>query len=817
MDFNPQLQLALDFVQYTGRHLFLTGKAGTGKTTFLHYLRENSPKRMIVVAPTGVAAINAGGVTIHSFFQLPFGPNVPGYNDSGTQGFKRFSAEKRNIIRTLDLLVIDEISMVRADLLDGIDQTLRRFRSSSAPFGGVQLLMIGDMQQLAPVIKDEEWRLLNSHYASPFFFSSRALQKTDYVTIELQKVYRQTDRHFIDLLNKIRDNKVDRSVSDELNRRYNPDIKPGDDGYILLTTHNARAKAVNEARLDELPGKALEYHADVEDNFPEHMYPTEPVLELKKNAQVMFIKNDPDPAKRFFNGKIGTVIDLDEDHIQVQCEGEEDPITVVPIEWQHMKYSLDQESKEITETIEGRFIQIPLKLAWAITIHKSQGLTFDKAIIDAQQAFAYGQVYVALSRCRSLEGLVLSTPFSRSTLITDRTIDAFNEQVTSNQPDEEGLAQSKNKYRQELLLQLFDFTDLQKSYYRLIKILRENKGSLQPGITDDLEQNLPGWKQEVMIVAEKFRKQLSAGLDQENGDVLSDSIQERIGKAAGYFHEKIEKFILSTLDDLVIETDNREVSRLTGKVEGEFHEEGVFKSKCLKACFKGFHVKDYLKEKALASLEPQAKKSSRKKKKIEVSEGDYDTDLYGILKAWRDMKSDELNIPVYMVLQLKTMRALSNLMPETIPELQQVHGFGRRKLERFGEEILEIIRDYREDNPNEAVEKKRKTLSKSKKHTIEISLDLWREFRDINKVAEKRGLAVSTVEGHLAVCVEKGQIEVNEVVEEKTLKKLTLFFQEHGDILLGEAKTKLGDGVTYRDLRFVKNHLNSKKTPQNGD
>ncbi|MEJ2595706.1 MAG: AAA family ATPase [bacterium] len=490
MDFNPQLRLALNFVQYTGRHVFLTGKAGTGKTTFLHYLRQNSPKRMIVVAPTGVAAINAGGVTIHSFFQLPFGPNVPGFNDSGTQGFKRFSAEKRNIIRSLDLLVIDEISMVRADLLDGIDQTLRRFRPSSKPFGGVQLLMIGDMQQLAPVIKEEEWRLINTYYASPFFFSSKALQKTDYVTIELQQVYRQTDRNFIDLLNKIRDNKVDKTVSDELNSRYNPDVKPGDDGYILLTTHNARAKAVNEARLKELAGSKMEYRADIEDNFPEHMYPTEPVLSLKKYAQVMFIKNDPDPEKRFFNGKIGTITDLNEDYILVQCEGEEHPITVVPIEWQHMKYSLDSESKEITESIEGRFVQIPLKLAWAITIHKSQGLTFEKAIIDAQQAFAYGQVYVALSRCRSLEGLVLSTPFSRNTLITDRTIDSFNEQVTSNQPDEEGLAQSKNKYRQDLLLQLFDFGQLQKAYYRLIKILKENKGSLQPGIADEVEHNL---------------------------------------------------------------------------------------------------------------------------------------------------------------------------------------------------------------------------------------------------------------------------------------------------------------------------------------
>jgi hypothetical protein len=545
------------------------------------------------------------------------------------------------------------------------------------------------------------------------------------------------------------------------------------------------------------------------------MYPTEPVLSLKKHAQVMFIKNDPDPEKRFFNGKIGTITDLNEDYILVQCEGEEDPITVVPIEWQHMKYSLDSESKEITESIEGRFIQIPLKLAWAITIHKSQGLTFEKAIIDAQQAFAYGQVYVALSRCRSLEGLVLSTPFSRNTLIIDRTIDSFNEQVTSNQPDEEGLAQSKNKYRQDLLLQLFDFGQLQKAYYRLIKIIKENNGSLQPGIADEVEHNLPAWKQEVMEVAEKFRKQLKAGLDNENDDMLSDTLQERIGKAAAYFHEKINKLILSMLDTLVIETDNKEVSRLTVKLEGGLHEEGVYKSKCLKACFKGFHVKDYLREKALASLEPQGKKSARKKRKIEVSEGDYDKDLYAILKAWRDMKSDEFNIPVYMVLQLKTMRALSKLMPATIRELQQVHGFGKRKLERFGEEILELIRDYREEGPSENDDRKGKTSLEPKKHTIDISLDLWWEFGDINKVAEERGLAISTVEGHLATCIERGLLAVTDVVEEKTLKKLTAFFQEQGDMLLGEAKARLGDGVSYRDLRFMQKHLNRKNSPQN--
>jgi ATP-dependent exoDNAse (exonuclease V) alpha subunit len=344
---NPELQLAFDYVQYTGHNIFLTGRAGTGKTTFLRDLKRQSPKRMIVVAPTGVAAINAGGVTIHSFFQLPFGPRVPGYTENEDRKGFRFSTHKRNIIKSLDLLVIDEISMVRADLLDSIDERLRQFRRNNQPFGGVQLLMIGDMQQLPPVVKGEEWELLRKFYETPYFFSSRSLLKSSYITITLQHVYRQRDEKFIRLLNKIRDKQVDNETLAMLNERYKPDFNPGDDNYIILTTHNAKAKTINDKKLGALKGKKERFTATIYGNFPEYMYPTEPELELKVGAQVMFVKNDPEPEKRFFNGKIGNVTGIHEDGVVVRCPGDDEDIYVSPLEWQHVKYVIDEKSKEI--------------------------------------------------------------------------------------------------------------------------------------------------------------------------------------------------------------------------------------------------------------------------------------------------------------------------------------------------------------------------------------------------------------------------------------------------------------------------------------
>lgn len=463
METNPQLELAFDYLEYTGTSVFLTGKAGTGKTTFLKELRHRSPKRMIVVAPTGVAAINAGGVTIHSFFQLPFGPYIVGQAMERSEGSNRFShkfsREKINIIRSMDLLVIDEVSMVRADLLDAINDMLCRYRDREKPFGGVQLLMIGDLQQLAPVVKEEEWSLLQAYYDSPFFFCSRALQAVPYVGIELTHVYRQSDEVFIGLLNKIRDNRADSETLRILNKRYISGFNPDDtEGYITLTTHNNQAQQINRRKLEQLEGREYVYMAEVKDDFPDYSFPTDQRLVLKKGAQVMFVKNDSSPEKRYYNGKIGRIVAISAENILIRCGDEKEAIQVTREEWTNTKYSIDADTQEISETVAGIFKQYPLKTAWAITIHKSQGLTFEKAIVDAASAFTHGQVYVALSRCKTLEGLVLGSPLRPEALINDRTVKQFTEQVEHNQPGESQLHDARREYYLQLLKELFDFT-----------------------------------------------------------------------------------------------------------------------------------------------------------------------------------------------------------------------------------------------------------------------------------------------------------------------------------------------------------------------
>ena len=395
---NKELRNAWEFAEHTGISIFLTGKAGTGKTTFLKALKEHSSKRIIVVAPTGVAAINAGGVTIHSFFQLPLSPYVPGTTFKDRYDFGK---EKRRIIRTLDMLVIDEISMVRSDLLDAIDNVLRRYRDPTRPFGGVQLLMIGDLHQLTPVVTPRDEELLRPYYDTPYFFGSHALQQTSYVTIQLTHVYRQQDQAFIDILNHVRDGVPTAEDLARLNARCKPMFIPkAEEGYIRLTTHNRMADSYNDNELHKLPGKRYVFKAEIEKEFPESSYPADVNLELKQGAQVMFIKNDPSPSHLYYNGRIGHVVGFEEGKIVVKCPGDDYTISVEPAEWENTRYAINEETKVIEPQVLGIFWQYPLRLAWAITIHKSQGLTFEHAIIDASASFASGQVYVALSRCK---------------------------------------------------------------------------------------------------------------------------------------------------------------------------------------------------------------------------------------------------------------------------------------------------------------------------------------------------------------------------------------------------------------------------------
>ena len=543
MEDNEELRLAWEFVENTGKSIFLTGRAGTGKTTFLRSVVEKSTKRIIVVAPTGVAAINAGGVTIHSFFQLPPSLFIP---ETQVKAKYDFSKTKRRIINSLDLLIIDEISMVRSDLLDAVDYTLQRLRGSGLPFGGVQLLMIGDLQQLTPVVTRTEEPILARYYDSPYFFSSKALQRIDYVTIELKHVYRQQQGRFLDILNEIREGAPSDEALKSLNSRCNPAFVPaGDEGYIRLTTHNHLADSYNETELRKLPGGSVSIEAAIEGTFPETSYPTEPVLHLKVGAQVMFIKNDPNGNRLFYNGKIGRVTDIDDDGVYVSCPGDDDDIYVQPLRWDNTTYKLNEETKEIESKVLGTFTQIPLRLAWAITIHKSQGLTFDKAIIEADASFASGQVYVALSRCRSMEGLVLAAPIRREVVFNDsRVTDYISRQEEAAARSISRLPEITRQYYRSLLLDLFNLTDVVKGEQRLNRQFIEFFSHSHPRLTTLHKQTLQTLQQEVEVVSYKWKALITGMTDDE---VHGETFLERVKRGCVFFADKMEETLRTPL------------------------------------------------------------------------------------------------------------------------------------------------------------------------------------------------------------------------------------------------------------------------------
>lgn len=818
---NQDLQLAFDFVKYTNRNIFLTGKAGTGKTTFLRDLKRASPKRMIVVAPTGVAAINAGGVTIHSFFQLPFHPYIPSFylpennyrnpsHQNDTAGYK-MSREKINIIKSLDLLVIDEISMVRADTLDAIDSALRKYRIRHLPFGGVQLLMIGDLQQLAPVVKDEDREIIRKYYDSPFFFGSKALCSTDYVTIELKHIYRQNDEAFIKLLNKIRDNHVDSDVLSELNKRYIPDFDiDSDGGYITLTTHNYQAQALNDSRLEKLPGITHSFKATVKDEFPEFSYPNAIELVLKAGAQVMFVKNDLSRDKLFFNGKIGKVESFDDDIIVVKCPDDDFPIRVEQAEWQNMKYTLDEETKEIGETIIGTFTQYPLKLAWAITIHKSQGLTFDRAVIDAYAAFAHGQVYVALSRCRTLDGLVLSSRINQRSIVDNPFISDFVNGTAQNQPDQNQLAESKRAYQQQLLTELFDFTSLTHKLNYCLKVVNEHRDSILGNPREILENTLAIIRTDIIEVSEKFHPQLTGLLNGAIDAESNDLLQERVKKAGGFFSVKIEAALKVILAGYSVETDNKTVRKSVSEALDRIRKEGVVKLACLNAVTSGFEIGKYLDAKARSAVDIPAAKSHSAKSVEDTSGMINHPALFRQLKEWRNLKAREMALPHYMILPQKTMVTLAGYMPQSLRALKMVKGMGTRKSEKFGEELLEIIISYcKKENIETPVETltEKKIQKKIREDTKKISYDLFKEGKTISHIAEERKLSINTIEAHLAYYVGTGEIPINKFVSQEITDLIAGHFEGSVELKMGPVKAVLGDKVSWSDIKFVVNHL----------
>lgn len=595
---NRELTLAHNFVRHTGNHIFLTGKAGTGKTTFLQTLKASAAKRMIITAPTGVAAINAGGVTLHSFFQLPFGPFIPGSEayQSNRQRMFRFSNEKKRIIKRLDLLVIDEISMVRADLLDAVDAVLRWQRRNEEPFGGVQLLMIGDLHQLPPVAKQNEWQLLQQHYASVYFFSSGALGRTEVITIELTHIYRQSDARFIRLLNRVRDNRLDDAAIEELNQRYCENFTPEkEQGYITLTTHNRNADSINKTRLAALAGKEYGFEAIISGDFPEHMYPAPATLVLKKGAQVMFLRNDASAEKRYYNGKIGKIKTISNGQIRIICPGEPDEIAVEPLEWENINYTLNEENGEIQEDIIGKFKQFPLKPAWAITIHKSQGLTFDRAIIDSQNAFAHGQVYVALSRCKTFEGMVLSSPVPSRGMETDAAILDFVETARQAPPSEDRLKAAKIAYQQQLLLACFDLQLLRSRLNDLVRLCQNNAGLVQLSGVSDMGKLREMAEEKIFKISEKFKRQLRTIFEKQDLPESDAYILERIGKASKWFQGKFDAIFDDLVQKLQVETDNKELGKKIGRVLFDLKNEIAVKLAGIRSCEQGFSPSRYLR------------------------------------------------------------------------------------------------------------------------------------------------------------------------------------------------------------------------------
>lgn len=437
---NFEFNKATEFVRDTDKLVYLTGKAGTGKTTFLKYIKDTTDKNTIILAPTGVAAINAGGVTIHSFFQIPFGPFVPDDSRLRTSATNsenretiyttfRYSEDKRSIIENLELLIIDEISMVRADLLDVIDRILRTFRKKNLPFGGVQVILIGDTFQLPPIADNEQWAILSQFYKTPFFFSSRVIEQNTPTYIELKKIYRQNEQEFIDLLNRVRVNSVSQTDLNTLNSKYSPSFTGNGSDYIILATHNKIVDETNLTKLNQLETKLFTFEANITGDFPDRNKPTDHFLKLKEGAQVMFIKNDTGEFKRYFNGKLGKIKELEENSITVVFDDKSE-VEVERTEWNNIQYTYNKEKKKIEEEIIGTFEQFPIRLAWAITVHKSQGLTFEKVIADLGRAFAPGQVYVALSRCTSFSGLQLKTQLTKYAIKTDPKVLEFAQNET---------------------------------------------------------------------------------------------------------------------------------------------------------------------------------------------------------------------------------------------------------------------------------------------------------------------------------------------------------------------------------------------------
>ena len=744
-------EFTLKFINQTNRSLFLTGKAGTGKTTLLKEIIKTTHKNTVVVAPTGIAALNAGGVTIHSMFQLPFGGFIPDHSAPHFSDSVKFETKstlvrhfkmsglKKAVIRNMELMIIDEVSMLRADLLDAIDFMMQSVRKKKAPFGGVQVLFIGDLLQLPPVIREEEWSTLRKYYNGKFFFHSHVIQQNPPLYIELSKIFRQSDDAFISILNNLRNNQISNQDIAVLNQYVKPNFDLNKNkGYIILTTHNAKADAINAKALDDLDGNLMTFNPEIVDDFPDKIYPIEHNLQLKVGAQIMFVKNDPSFEKKYFNGKMGFIKSLSKNEILVHFPEENLTIEVEKFEWQNIRYKINDTTKEIEEEILGTFVHYPIKLAWAITVHKSQGLTFDKAALDVSQVFVPGQAYVALSRLRALNGLILLSPLQMNGISNDQDVMDYSLNKASEEALAESLQQDTKKYLHNYLKATFDWADLtqewrnhQFSYNEKSEVSEKSKHA----VWAKKQAECIG---EILDPSRKFLSQLDKLFAAENFDI--NQISERIHAAYNYFFATMDRVVYDILWKM----------------------EEVKRAKKAKAYFDELVLLEEMQIKAVFQL---------MKAKL----------LINTVAAGAEISKENLNSN-----EIKSYRN------NKISEIQA----------KFRELNITIVED--DVDVNRYTKKKSSKTAAPKKSTTQETYELWLQSNSINEIAAIRKLTPQTIYGHFAKLIEAGQVQLQEVMPEDKIEALTLIFKGFKGESLNELMEVHGDKFTWNDMRLFK-------------
>lgn len=762
--------LAARFVNSTNRHVFLTGKAGTGKTTFLHRLAARTHKRHIVVAPTGIAALNAGGVTIHSQFLLPFGSFVPErrlpadvgeygrFHDRDTLNRRHpLNAVRRNVLRGIDLLIIDEVSMLRADLLDAIDHRLRAVRQRwDLPFGGVQLLFIGDLYQLPPIVKDEEWNVLRRYYDSMHFFESRALKESGYAHIELDKIFRQKDERFIAILNNFRENTVTQADVDALNTYFRPQLTDADtDGVITLTTHNRTADEINQRELEKLPGRIQRFEAAIEGDFPESMFPVLRDLELKEGAQIMFTRNDMEKA--YFNGKLARVEKIAEGKVHVRMLDDDSPYVLKRETWENKRYEVDAVTREQKERIIGTFEQYPVKLAWAITVHKSQGLTFDKAIIDVGRAFAPGQVYVALSRLRSLAGLILRTRIDASVVSTDRDVVAFSERRLTQQPLPEQLQEFQRRFLHDMLVSTFDLGDLlQRAEY-----IQKDHDEIGQFEDEGMKTALQRFRDRLRTEEEntrKFQGQLVRLLHENDRTTLLQRIAKGVGYYGGFLRDAMKE-LLQHLAQVEMLTRTKQYADALRELDGML-------VKKVASIGKAAHVTTSILEGR------EVTRDAEEERKLAA---DRSAIVEGV-KAWAAE-----HVPAS---SLKTGR-----------RRKRDAEWDPAEADEYMERSLSRKRKPKADGEPKAPKIKGETYLKT--------YVLVKGGKSLEEVAKERGLSLSTIEGHAARGIGEGILEIEGLMSAADRDAIADWISDNPDKNSGEIRAHFGDRYSYGQLRMV--------------